>query len=249
MWLSDYQYYAALETAAGEHITDVPLSVDWIPALRWTEFDQGVNRGQAHPGSSFPTLIEPLWSAVAQEPYLRGVRVRTAHADAEAVDFPLGYFDDAVTSAATELIVAGTLVPGQEFEYRVFALPDQRKRSLAAQAHTVVALDDSPAVGYQELSSLLEHADTRHSVTGLSDGASVEGSMPIFIPEILLEEVGELGREAGDIETGGIHTRSFAGTVPLRDGRVVLFRRRHSVPPTGVFIGRYSSNPGILPCC
>ena len=97
---SDFQYYAAVESADGEPIGDVRLAVDWIPALRWMEFEQRTQTCLT-PGerSSLP-VIEPIWSPDSGAPYVHGIMIRPDAHETEPVSFPLSYFSNATTKAA-----------------------------------------------------------------------------------------------------------------------------------------------------
>jgi hypothetical protein len=203
MWHSDYQYYATLTACGTSRAADVPLLVDWIPALRCAEFEQLIHAGRTLPAAPATPVIEPLWSTSAKAPYVRGVRIRTGSDDDATSSIPLHYFADAVSAAAKQLVASGVLAPGEAFEYRVFALAESAEPAVGNSAYRIVAMTEQPEIRCGELSSLLAQAGRLPAGEGLEVNG-FDWPLPVFIPQDLLEQVAELARAAGDRETGGI---------------------------------------------
>lgn len=223
MWESHFHYYAAVESADGVPIGDVRLNLDWVPALRWAEFEEGVKQGRAPETCSAHPVIEPIWSPEGEPPYVGGVIVRRAEPGAKAVGFPLTYFSSAVVQASCELVASGALVAGQRFDYKVFALANERARDEANPGIDVVAIDTLPPIDRAELAPLLAAVgapiESRGIATAGSSRALAE-TMPTFIPQIVLDEATELARDVGEVETGGILVGKLC-----RDSSGTLFSR------------------------
>ena len=119
MWQSDFQYYAAFESSGGAHAGDVRLNVDWVPALRWAEFEQDVVNAVTPENRSAHPLIEPVWSPHGNPPYISGISIRRNAEATRTVDFPFTYFSSAVIEASSQLVTSGALIAGQHFDYKV----------------------------------------------------------------------------------------------------------------------------------
>lgn len=238
MWQSDFEYYAALTTPEGDALASARLEIDWVPALRWAEFERGLNAAGRADGSapSARPVIEPKWSRASGRPYVDGVVI--AATGAAPVEFPLSYLAGAVTAAATRLVESGVLVNGQCFEYEVYALAETRARATMPAAGAV-ALAAEPPVERVELAPLLARAAARpvhgsaHPDTVRRNAADTSGGnapaaprprnggpMPILIPARVLEEATTLAAQARDLETGGI----LVGRL-CRDADGTLFSR------------------------
>ncbi len=204
MWRCDFQFYAELEAPDGARISDVRLDVDWIPALRWADFEQTVRRRVPKAERHGHPAIEPIWMPEGEPPYLCGVTIRSGADGAEPLEVPLSYFVAAVLAASTSLVDSGVLEAGQEFDYKIYALSDGRQ----AQPGTtidVVAVDETPAIESRELAPLIAGAEsTTPDAAEEPAGGSMPEPMPIVIPERVLEEAMALAATAGDVETGGI---------------------------------------------
>jgi proteasome lid subunit RPN8/RPN11 len=206
MWRSDFEYYAALTAPAGDAIANVRLDVDWVPAMRWSEFERELKAPDARPRAAAcgtpASLIEPRWSASRGRPYVVGVSVRTN--GSEPVNFPLTYFSLAASAAASQLVESGSLATGQRFDFHVYALPDAGRVSMPDTQ--VVAVDSMPDVDRAELALLLERAEAHvpHGITAPDNAAAVADTMPILIPQRVLEEARSRAEDTRDVETGGI---------------------------------------------
>ena len=223
MWQSDFQYYAAFESSDGGHIGDVRLNVDWIPALRWAEFEQDVMCDCMPEDRSAHPVIEPVWSPQSNRPYIGGVRIRRYGEGDDTVGFPLTYFSSAVIEASSQLVTSGALVAGQRFDYKVFALADAQGRNPPSSGVDIVAVEAPPAIDRSELAPFMADVEAHAgnvAVPGSSSSLPVATVMPIFIPQQAFDEATELARRAGDVETGGILVGNLC-----RDANNTLFCR------------------------
>ena len=207
MMRSDFRYYAAFELPGGGHIGDVPLDPDWIPALRWAEFEQDVVNDCMPGNRSVRPTVVPVWSSQANRPYVGGVSICRSEEGDDAVGFPLTYFSAAVIAASGELVASGALVAGQRFDYKVFALPDTQGQRPPDPAIKVVAIAERPAVECTNMAPFVAAARSHAGGAAVPDSLSSPSdstAMPIFVPQQALNEATELAQGAGDVETGGV---------------------------------------------
>jgi len=207
MWRSGYQYYAAFELPDGGRVGDVPLDVDFIPALRWAEFEQDVLHDRPPENRSAHSLIEPVWSPQGSPPYVGGIRIHRSEEGSDAVDFPLSYFSNSVIAASGQLVTSGALVAGQRFDYKVFALADAQRPEAPASEVKVVAAEEPLAIERIDMAPFMAAAELHAGSAAAPASSSAPGdsnAMPIFVPQQALDEATELAQAAGEIETGGI---------------------------------------------
>ena len=223
MWQSDFQYYAAFESADGGHIGDVRLDVDWIPALRWAEFEQDIMNDCRPENRSAHPVIEPVWNTQSNRPYIGGIRIRRNKEGAATVGFPLTYFSSAVIEASSQLVTSGALVAGQRFDYKVFALADAQGQQPPGSGINVIAVEVPPAIDRTEMAPFVAAVEAHAGNVAAPSSASsppLASVMPIFIPQRAFDEATELAQGAGDVETGGILVGNLC-----RDSNGTLFSR------------------------
>ena len=221
MWQSDYQYYASLNTAHGDQIAEVQLDIDWIPALRWAEFEY-MQKGKTAACPAAP-VIEPIWEPKSTPPFIAGAMIYHGADRIEGSRFPLGYFSTAISAASSQLLASGKLSPGQSFSYQIYALADKKPRGPVDAGVDIVAVDEPPSIEQANLASLLASAETDVDIDNddeLAGLQSVDDAMPVFVSRSVLDEARALGQSAGDVETGGI----LLGKL-LRDNNGTLFSR------------------------
>lgn len=222
MWQSDYQYYAALSLPDGGKIGEVRLDIDWIPALRWAEFER-YQKDCLVDKCPAPPVIEPIWEPEGAHPYIGGALIRPNGECADGISFPLNYFAAAISRASTQLVSSGTLAAGQKFGYKIYALADKQSRVPADSGVDIVALDQPPSVELTELAPLLAELEMESSIGSVerrTSSQTVAETMPILVPQFVLDEATALGQEVGDVETGGI----LVGKL-YRDSSGILFSR------------------------
>lgn len=222
MWQSDYQYYATLSTPDDGHIAEVRLDVDWIPALRWAEFER-YQKGVVVNACPAPPMIEPVWEPESTPPFITGAMIHHGEERVEGSSFPLSYFSAAISEASSQLITSGKLFVGQEFAYQIYALADKQPRGSVDSGVDIVAVDEPPSTEPADLASLLAWVETGIDIDSGEDSSglqTVTDAMPVFVSRSVLDEARALGQAACDVETGGI----LVGKL-LRDSNGTLFSR------------------------
>lgn len=219
---SDYQYYASMSAADGAHIAEVQLDVDWIPALRWAEFER-LQKGDMTTACPAAPLIEPIWETESTPPFITGAMIYHGADRIAGSRFPLKYFSAAISAASSQLLSSGKLSPGQTFSYRIYALADKQSRGTLDSGVDIIALDEPPSIELADLASLSASAETNvgiDSEDNLAASRSVDDAMPVLVSRSVLDEARALGQAAGEVESGGI----LLGKL-LRDSNGTLFSR------------------------
>jgi hypothetical protein len=222
MWQSNYQYYASLSTPDGDHIAEARLKVDWVPAVRWAEFERCQKSDTVSAVPAAP-VIEPIWEPETTPPFISGAVVHHGEERGAGASFPLSYFSAAISEASSQLLSSGKLSAGQEFAYQIYALAEKQPRCPADPGIDVIALDEPLPIEVADLSSLLAGVETGTGINRGEETASqpvVTDVMPVFVPRSVLDEATTLGQATRDVETGGI----LVGKL-LRDGNGTLFSR------------------------
>lgn len=198
MPLDNFDWHASLDSPDGEHLADVRLKPDFVPAVRCAEFEQ-VLQCEAAQQATADSAIEPLWS---ERPWVRGICVRALANDVVPVEFPLTYFAAAVSRASTELVDSGVLEAGQKFEYKVYALVKQATRQSDELALSHVAA--WPSIAERPIAPLLSVAEAPTANSSLLSHAAAAEPLPVFVPDRVLAEATELAAAADELETGGV---------------------------------------------
>lgn len=205
-WHSEYSYFASLSTPQGAPLGEARLEVDWIPALRWAQFEALRADSAIDDGAQTPRIV-PEWHRDDGAPFIDGIRIQRDGNGAEAGRLSLDYFSASVVAASTSLVKSGTISAGQTFAYRIYALADQHRPRTDNSEVDIQAVDTPPAIGDSDMYPLIRRAET----VGGRSGSVSTGSKPrpdpclrVFVPRSLLDETSRLGQAAGDIETGGI---------------------------------------------
>jgi proteasome lid subunit RPN8/RPN11 len=200
---SPYQFALELyrQSAGGELIGQVPVAVDWEPALEWARFasmrhDPRLPVVMATGAGS----VEPVWHKRLGEPYVDGVRVVLGEDGRreESPPIPTSYFKPYLNQVVTALVEKGTLVNKDVVRYLVCAFPRAKPKKEARPAlrfsveevAQTLPLKETPLGRLRELAAPCGELD--------------ELDMPAFIPREVLQEAIELTRKAGPVETGGI---------------------------------------------
>lgn len=194
-----YRYAIALYREDGTCVEQVPVSVDWDPALEWAWL-QGLrsNRLQLADGTR-SSAIRPLWSAEAREPYLDGFRVTICSDDGDGAteDFPAAYFNGLAKQVTEKLLEKGHLKNEEQVRYLPVAFFDDGHAN-AGPVSPYKSRELPPAITFKE-SSLADFIER----SSACDEVGAE-EMPIVISQSILDETRELTRAAGAKETGGV---------------------------------------------
>lgn len=203
MLSNGYQYALDVYKNDGQPLKRMAVRVDWEPALE-AAWLLAVRRGQRRPDAATgreAATIEPVWDPVLREPSLTGFRVRLADGGGPATssDFSLEYFRGLARHVSACFVQEGLLKQGELFRYGVVALergaPEQGDGA-PSRPFAVEELAPPVPVRRRPLAELLAHATPR----GLADPAS----LPVLIPQHVLDETIELANLAGTLETGGV---------------------------------------------
>ena len=207
MLQNEFQYYAELESTDGRRLGDVRLDVDWIPALRWAEFEQTVRSGNSGVDDPAGSLVEPVWSSKGKPPYVCAVQIGREGNGASPLELSILYFFNAVSAASTQLVESGVLEKGQLFEYKIYALANEHSRKQSELNIDVVPVVQAPDIDQIELAPIVAQATLR-SVFGSADRKQASdtdtGTLPVFIPKNVLDEATAISQSADNIETGGV---------------------------------------------
>jgi len=197
-----YQYMLDLYREDGSSLGQVPVEVDWEPALNSVHFT-AIRQGVRPPVIAIgPSRIEPIWSPEAGKPYLAGFRaVLLGNGDNTpfSSDISTTYLRGLAQRASSHFVETGQLEPGDLFRYLVSAFPHEHEETAqqtgiagfcVKEIAAPLPIDDRP------LGSLL----SRSVLVGEPD----EQDMPVFVSQHVLNEATALTREAGAKETGGV---------------------------------------------
>lgn len=205
---SDYRFYASLSTPGGEPLGELPLAIDWIPALRWAQFERLRTNVAAPVGADpgQPSII-PEWHDEDGPPFVAGIGIRHPGSEDAMSRLPLEYLYPSVIDASAGLVADGSLRAGQPFGYRIYALAEPGARQTDPSGIEIQALPQAPAIEFSDLSSLLRIAEpgpVPGDENGVVSPRRTDPALRAFLPRALLDEVTRLSDVAGDVETGGI---------------------------------------------
>lgn len=203
-WRCDYVFLASFSTPQGAPLGEAPLAVDWVPAVRFAQFE-ALRACGAFDGGARPALVLPEWHREDGAPFIDGIRVERDRG--EPARLALDYFSPAVIAASAGLVASGSLAPGQTFGYRIYALADQRPPQREAPAIEIEAQAEAPAIGAADIAALMRGAEPGGGRAGGASTAAQarpDSALRVFVPRALLDEATRLGRAAGEFETGGI---------------------------------------------
>ena len=191
----DYHFVLELTRQDRTVIGKVPVTTDFEPAREWALFT-AQRRGEINlTETGMDTRIEPLWHPKTGRPYLSGFRVKVGSNGVGFSDFPLSYWSAAAQESSYTLAEQGVLKQGEIFYFSVMAYPAANE---VAEQPTLEAETVIRPICADETSL----DDTLRS--SLPFGPAGDGDMPVFIPSHILDEIEDLRREAGAVETGGV---------------------------------------------
>ncbi len=193
-----HRYAAEATDREGRRLGELVLVPDFAPAAEWSHW-HGVRQGLPARSHHGPGHVEPVFDPTLGQPYVSGIRVRLDGVDPanDAPPVTWRYFRPAVENASAQMVRAGTLKAGESFNYRICAYP--LDEGTTAQASTE---DDDPAAPLALGSSPLAYWVS--GATHLCRGAWHDQDFPVFVHPMVLDQVAELARTAGDHETGGV---------------------------------------------
>lgn len=201
---TDYTYAIDFHREDGTAICQIAVEPEWMPALEWVHFE-GIRAGVLPPsmvanlaGGAY--RVDPVWHPTAGQPRVSGFRITVPANGASAVSrqIPTAYLRGVVEQASAVFVEKGVLQTGETFRYVVSAFASTARAPHAAGLDfTVEEIPQPLPLNESALETFLCGAmrpDSQH----------VDGDLPVFIPQAVLEETKELARLAGDVETGGV---------------------------------------------
>jgi hypothetical protein len=193
---SRYQYQLEMLRDDYTVIAQMPIAVDWQPAVEWTRLS-AVRSGLPVEAMAAPCAVDPIWHADAGEPYISGFKVAVDGGSRHECDFRFTYWRALAKMAATALIDKGLLNDGERFRYRVTAFACEA----AAPSDGGVGLDmEEVAPDLHITEGVLADLVGRSTPVGTVQS----GDFPVFIPKDVMEEAARLKDEAEALETGSI---------------------------------------------
>jgi proteasome lid subunit RPN8/RPN11 len=204
---TDYTYTIDFYRHDGRRVGQAPVEPDWMPALEWIHFE-GIRAGVLRPvlvanlaGCAYD--VEPVWHPTAGRPRLSAFRVAVPGGAATMVSrlIPTAYLRPHVEQASAALVEKGVLRSGEAFRYVVNAFAATPG---AASVRAAPAVDFTVEEIPQPLPLTTSALEPLLSGAVRAGGKHVDGDLPVFIPQAVLDQTTELARGAGDVETGGV---------------------------------------------
>lgn len=201
----EYQYAIDYFSEKGERRGSLSVEPDWGPARECAQF-LAIRKGIVSPvlreGAG---RVEPVWDSDCGEPVVGATRVVVAAETGDETvceEIPsVAYFRQLAQQGSGTMVERGLLEQGERFLYKVCAYPGAPSSdgSDAGEppAFSVEEIDERLPLGERPLEPLLAGAVSRSTDGDPND-------MRVFIPEEVMDAVGERSREAGEVETGGV---------------------------------------------
>jgi proteasome lid subunit RPN8/RPN11 len=196
---SDHRFVAELIRADKHSAGEATFVPDWEPAASWTALaaaqDHDCPKG-LHGG---PAQVDPVWAADGGQPYVEGFRVRMVNGTGRpfACDFGLDYLDGPVHELARQFVQQGKLAEGESYTYRVSAYPipqvDAEERAFGITvANTPLRVVERPI------------GDLMARSREVAPERAVNGDLPVFIPQQVVDEATGLALANPEEEVGGV---------------------------------------------
>jgi hypothetical protein len=178
---------------------------DWGPARECAQF-LAIRRGIVPPVfRAGAGRVEPVWDSERGAPVMDAARIVVAsEAGDESVceEVPsVSYFRQLAQRGSGNMVERGLLEKGELFSYKVCAYPGAASQGESdtgeSPAFSVEEIDESLPLEERPMEPLLAEAVSR-------DDGGDPSDMRVFIPQQVMDAVGERSREAGEVETGGV---------------------------------------------
>jgi hypothetical protein len=199
MITSDYRYTISLCRENGSTLAQVPVDIDWEPAVEWGRLC-GVRYGRLSPeGRGLGTTVEPIWHPKAGEPYLKGFGIDvTENGGDMKTELPVSYCIGQVRQIAKHLVEKEILAKDENFLY--FVLAHESTHASRANSSTSFAVESVvPSIPLSASTLKPFYQNARITGPDLDDD-----DIPVFIPRTVLREISQLTKQAGSQETGGV---------------------------------------------
>jgi len=172
------------------------IDPDWEPAREWVRL-LAQSDGRS-PAAGDDAEVRPVWHRDNPR-VIVGFRVAIAvEGEPREVScaFPTRYFRQLATHSVAPFVESGCLAAGETFRYLVLATA-QRRRSARPVAPPFVVTDATPPPVF--VGASMEPLVAR----ALAIGEPAPNEAPAFVSSQVLDEIAELSRHAGALETGG----------------------------------------------
>lgn len=191
---TDYGYILELMRADSTRLGFARVDPDWEPAIQHTRLS--ALRVVADTGTA--ARVRPVWHAELGEPYVSafGVVVETRAGRRVASIFPITFLSAKAQDAAASLVESGDLKKGERFLYSVLAYPERAEPPHNKEPFDVEDTYPCPPVVPGVIADFMVRAEV--------SGPEEEPDFPVFVPRSVLDEIEDLGSEAGESETGGV---------------------------------------------
>lgn len=196
-----YSYAVQVVREDGTEVGQVPVRIDWEPAREWVRL-KALERG-VPPDEAFllDCGFSPVWDSNRGQPWIGGFDGGAAGQDGGPREiFAVGYFGELARGVTKRLVAEGTLQKGDLIRCHPLAYPELGENAPTHAPEPERLGRVSPpriAVRPRPLRELL-------AVNG-SEPVAAEEPIPVFIPERVLDEAGQLTTaEQGERETGGV---------------------------------------------
>jgi hypothetical protein len=201
----EYQYAIDYFSQDGERRGSLPVEPDWVPARECAQF-LAIRRGVVPPVFREGTgRVEPVWDDECGAPVMDAARVVVASEKGDESVFEevssVAYFRQLAQQGSATMVERGLLEKGELYSYKVCAYPGSPSRGDSgageSPAFSVEEIEERLPLKEGPIEPLLTDAVSR-------DDGGDPSDMRVFIPQHVMDAVGERSREAGEVETGGV---------------------------------------------
>jgi proteasome lid subunit RPN8/RPN11 len=197
---SPHQYAINLFRTDYTAIGQVPVEVDWTPAIEWASLC-GLRKGDLAPGEARTNWeATPAWNPQTGPPFVKDVRVSVTGSEGGRFSCNLkatDYLKSAASWASSICVEEGRIQKDEVFWYAVSATPKPGVHDPAQSRK--LRLEESDQGFTLAGGCLADLAESSEPVTPLDNR-----DLPLFVPQEVLDESADLARRAGEAETGGV---------------------------------------------
>jgi proteasome lid subunit RPN8/RPN11 len=195
-----YRYfYAVTRSQGGSSLGQFPAKLDLGPVVEWGRFTALRCWPDPERAAEAEPRIAPIWHATSGQPYVEGLRV-TVRAKAMptiTADIPRSFFRPSAMRLGDTLVAQKKLESGELFTYAVLAfLASEDKRR---QAPDPLQVEELPVPTALTLGSINDEF-----ARSVAFGEVGSGLMPVFVPQVVMDEALALAERAGPVEAGAV---------------------------------------------
>jgi hypothetical protein len=228
-----FDYYSSAGAPLGRRACDLEAGGHWEPAREWLRHLALRRDLPQDETAAAPVQLSPVWDDRG-EPYCRAVCVAlVSRGERIACELGTDYFRAAAEETASALVSEGRLGRSEQFRFDLCAYALPETLAAAPSATDGLRIESAPtpiAIGSSALRPRLAAARPH----GEHDAADI----PVFVPSRVLEEVTDLARAAGRLESGGVLAGRLVRCPERRELFVevsALIPARHGEAGTGRF--------------